>query len=94
MAAVTGCHPNYASFLMDKQTLHIQDIAVILNNLDEARRHLYNEGYIRSEYMKYMDRFVDDSAVLEVLRKVLASRRVILLAPGKSLTGGGGGHQF
>ena len=26
IASITGCHPNYATFLMNKQTLHIQDI--------------------------------------------------------------------
>ena len=32
IASVTGCHPNYASFLMNKQTLHVQDIHAILSN--------------------------------------------------------------
>lgn len=86
LAAVTGCHPNYASFLLDKQTLQARDIGTILNGLDETRRGLFDREYISQEYMKYMDHYVDDSEVCERIGHVISGRKVLLLAPGKSLS--------
>ncbi len=85
IASVTGCHPNYASFLLNRQTLHVQDIYAVLNHLDASRRMLFDREYINEEYLHYMSHHVDDRAVLEMLKKCIAERPVLLLAPGKSL---------
>lgn len=85
IASVTGCHPNYASFLLNRQTLHVQDIYAILNHLDAGRRMLFDREYINEEYLHYMNHHVDDRVVLEKLKKCIAERPVLLLAPGKSL---------
>ena len=93
MAAVTGCHPNYASFLLDKQTLHVQDIGTILNGLDAERRNLYDKDYISAEYVRYMSRYVDDTEACESVRNLIGGRKILLLAPGKSLDGAGTGAE-
>lgn len=85
IASIAGCHPNYASFLMNKQTLHVQDIYAILVNLDLDKRALFDKGYIGEEYLKYMNHYVDDSAVQMEMHNVLKNKQVLLLAPGKSL---------
>lgn len=85
LAAVTECHPNYASFLLNMQTLQIRDIGTILNGLDKEKRNLYDKEYIQSEYMKYMDHTVDDAEVRCKLKELVGGRRILLLAPGKSL---------
>ena len=85
LAAVAGCHPNYASFLLNKHTLQIRDIGTILNGLQDGKRDLYDCDYIQEEYMKYMDYYVDDSITCDLLRETISSKKVLLLAPGKSL---------
>ena len=85
LAAVTGCHPNYASFLLNKQTLQIRDIGTILNGLERKKRNLFDKEYIQEEYTKYMDHFVDDSIVCNEIRDIIGEKRILLLAPGKSL---------
>lgn len=85
LAAVTECHPNYASFLLNMQTLQIRDIGTILNGLDKDKRNLFDKEYIQSEYMKYMDHTVDDSSVRLQLSEIIQDKKVLLLAPGKSL---------
>lgn len=85
LAAVTGCHPNYASYLLNMQTLQIRDIGTILNGLEKNKRSLFDKDYIKSEYMKYMDHTVDDAHVLAQLSAMIGNRKVLLLAPGKSL---------
>ena len=85
LAAVTECHPNYASFLLNTQTLQVKDIGTILNGLSTEKKTLFDKEYIQSEYMKYMDHSVDDSDTREKLMRIIDGKKVLLLAPGKSL---------
>ena len=85
VAAVTGCHPNYASFLLNIQTLRMQDINAILTNLDADKKALYNKDYIKMKYQEYMNHEVDDSKALEYISRKIGTKKVLLLAPGKSL---------
>lgn len=85
IAAVSGCHPNYASFLLNLQTLNMYDINAILNGLDESKKAIFEKKYIESEYLKYMDHYVNDSNVLEEIAKIIGSKKVLLVAPGKSV---------
>ena len=85
IAAVSNCHPNYASFLLNKQTLHVQDIQHILSNLEVTRRALFDKEYISQEYVKFMNRHVDDSESLKELKSLIKGKKVLLIAPGKSI---------
>lgn len=85
IASITGCHPNYATYLMNLQTLHVQDIYSILNNMDKEHRALFDKVYIGDEYLKYMNHRVDDSKVQKEIRELLADKKILILAPGKSL---------
>lgn len=84
LSAVSGCHPNYASFLLDKQTLHVQDIHKILSSMDVQRRALFDKKYIEQMYLTYMHHHIDDSLAKEKIRTLINNRPVLLLAPGKS----------
>lgn len=85
IASVTNCHPNYASFLMNKQTLHVQDIHAILSSLAGEKRALFDKNYIAGEYLKYMSHHIDDSDVQKEIADRIGNKPVVLLAPGKSL---------
>lgn len=85
IASVTGCHPNYASFLLNKQTLHVQDIHAILNNLDMGKRALFDEQYIDAIYLEYLNHHVDDQTNLARIRDIISDKSVLILAPGRSL---------
>lgn len=85
IAAITGCHPNYANFLLNRQTLHVQDIYAILNNLDAARRHLFDKSYIEKKYSQYMNHLIDDSKVTAEIAERIKNKKLLLIAPGKSL---------
>lgn len=85
IASITGCHPNYASFLLNKQTMHVQDIYAVLKSLAPERRVLFDKSYIGEQYLKYMNHHVDDADNRETLSKSIGNATVLLLAPGKSL---------
>jgi len=85
VAAVTGCHPNYASFLLNVHTLQMADIYSILTGLDDNKKTLYNKEYINKKYKEYMAHEVDDTKSLEYLVQKIGKKNVLLIAPGKSL---------
>lgn len=87
IASICGCHPNYASFLLNKQTLHVQDIYSILNRLDERKRGIFDKKYAGQEYLNYMSHHVDDHNMIAALAVQLKGKKILLLAPGKSLRG-------
>ena len=86
VSAVANCHPNYAAYLMSKQTLRVQDIHSILHKLDVEKRALFDREYICQQYTAFMNNHVDDAQALETLRDRIAGRKVLLVAPGKSVT--------
>lgn len=84
ISAVSGCHPNYATFLLDKQTLHVQDIHKILSSMAPEKRSLFDKAYVADLYLTYMNNRVDDTQTRTMLRQKMGDRPVLLLAPGKS----------
>ena len=85
IAAVAMCHPNYASYLLNLQTINIQSINRILKSLPLDKRSIYDKAYIQKKYREYMDHHVDDEKDIERLLKLIDGRKVLLMAPGKSL---------
>lgn len=86
IASITGCHPNYAIYLINKQTLNTQGIYAILNGLDIEKRPLFDKQYIIEQYMKYMNHHVEDEDVRLSLKRAIGNKKVLLIAPGKSIS--------
>jgi isopropylmalate/homocitrate/citramalate synthase len=53
LSASVGCHPNYATFLVNKKTLSIVDMQKILSELDKVKKKSYNEEYVSKIYIDY-----------------------------------------
>lgn len=85
LSATKSCHPNYAKFLLNKQTLQSVDVNRIMDTMDEAKRDIYDEAYIAKLYTHYKSRQIDDSVALERLRGEIGDKRVVVVAPGKSV---------
>ena len=85
MAAVHGCHPSYASFLMNKQTLTMNEVDLILRNLPTEDRYLYHKELIEERYYSFQNHNIDDTKGREQLRELVKDREILLLAPGKSI---------
>lgn len=85
IAAVNNCHPNYATFLMNKQTLCIRDINSIIRSIPEESKRLYNVDLISELYRNYQQHNIDDSEVLQKIKNMCRGRKILILAPGKSL---------
>lgn len=84
MAALNNCHPNYASYLLARQTLRVRDINAILSAMPDDKSMLFDERYAEECYKGYLSRTIDDTVALGELTKMIAGRDVIVVAPGAS----------
>jgi 4-hydroxy 2-oxovalerate aldolase len=85
IASINNCHPNYAAYLINKQTITIKDIDAIIKSIDDTKRTLYDEAYITELYFSYQKHTIDDNASLRELRSMFADKTILMLAPGKSI---------
>lgn len=85
LAASHKCHPNYSSYLIDKQTISIEAINSILLRIPDNKKAVYDENLIKQLYLDYQENVVDDSDVIEDLRQKIGSKSVLVIAPGKTI---------
>lgn len=85
IAAANNCHPNYASYLMNMQTLCVKDINTIIKNIPTEKRHLFDKSLINNLYLKYQSNSIDDSKAIGEIAELCRDKPILVLAPGKSL---------
>lgn len=85
IAAVRKCHPNYATYLMNLQTLTVKDIEFIMGSIPKDKRALYDKECVKELYNQYLAHYVDDSEAIKELRTLWKNKTILALAPGKSL---------
>jgi 4-hydroxy 2-oxovalerate aldolase len=86
LAAINNCHPNYATYLINRKTLPIKSISTILKNITQDQRELYNKKYIEELYQQFQQHNIDDTDSRERLKELLTGRNILIIAPGSSLT--------
>jgi len=85
ISAKHNCHPNYASYLADKDTLTIEDISNILSGIDENKRNHLDKVYVDNLYLNYQAHKINDSVVKDKLTEIFKGKTVIAIAPGSSI---------
>jgi 4-hydroxy 2-oxovalerate aldolase len=85
LASIRGIHPNYAAYLINKDSTPIPQIDRILNKLPKENRHLYNEANIASLYFAEMCNAVDDSKTIETLRSLTKARSILVITSGNTV---------
>lgn len=85
LAASNDCHPNYVSYLMQKQTLSVKSINDILGRLEGEKKLLYDKNTIERLYLEYQKNEVNDDAAMAQLREKLGCRPILLIGPGSSM---------
>lgn len=86
LAASLQVHPNYASFLTDKASISVENMSEILSSIPDNRKSNFDENLIQNLYLKYQENEVDDNKILEKLKSDIADKKILLLAPGKTIT--------
>lgn len=85
IAAIHACHPNYAAYLLNKQTLTMTDIESILRSIPQQHRVEFDRELVRQLYRRYQSKQIDDSKAVEELSDLIRGRHLLVLAPGQSL---------
>lgn len=85
IAACNKCHPNYAVYLMNKQTLTMKDIEKIVSLIPKEERILYNKSLIEELYLNYQNIKINDKETIQYLRQLFYGKNILLLASGKTL---------
>ncbi len=85
IAAVNDCHPNYATYLTNMQTLFVKDINSIIKMVQSDKKYIFDKEYINQLYSEYQKRFIDDTETIKKIEELCLGRRVLILAPGKTL---------
>lgn len=85
IAAITNCHPNYASYLMNKQTISIKSINTILKQIPIEKKDLFDNQFIEGLYINYQNQFVDDTKDIKIIKNLIKERKILIIAPGKSI---------
>ena len=86
LSASLGCHPNYAIFLAEKQTLSARALREILQSLSVDDKVIFNKEKAEKYYKDYLEKYVDDAEAISGLREKFYGKSVLLLAPGNSLS--------
>lgn len=85
IAAHHVCHPNYAAYLINRRTLTMQDIEKIILSIPEEYKVLYDQKLIERLYNRFQSRKIDDTQAVAQISRAIAGRRLLILAPGKTL---------
>ena len=85
LSASTGCHPNYAIYLAEKNTLPVKSFNELLRSIPAEEKANFSRDKAERFYQEYQQNYVDDSAVLAELTKEIAGRNVLLVANGGSV---------
>lgn len=86
LSAANQCTPSYASHFYNKHMLPIDQVGELLGLIAPEKKISFDKNYAEQLYKQYNERkAVDDSAVVKDLVTELAGKKVLLVAPGKSV---------
>lgn len=85
LAATNHCHPNYAKYLVDKQTVPVEIINKLLKNIPDEKKSSFDATLIKQIYLDNFSNSIDDTTTLDYLKNLLSKKEILILAPGKSL---------
>lgn len=86
LSATTGCHPNYAIYLAEKDSLTVKSFNELLRNIPEDKKAVFSKSNAEEFYYQYQQNYIEDRESLAELSLTMHNRIILILAPGKSLT--------
>lgn len=84
LSATHAVHPNYASYLADKNTLTVEAMDGIFNLMSAEKRVEFDKEYVEQVYLEYMASGASQKEHEEELSSAIRGKKVLLIAPGKS----------
>lgn len=85
LSACNSCHPNYAIHLAEKDSLSVKAFDELLQSIPDEQKAKFSKENAEHYYRAYMENFYDDKNDVQMLKYILKDRKILLLAPGKTL---------
>ena len=82
LSASFDCHPNYATYLIDKNTNHIVGIRQVLSRIPEEKKVSFDRKLIESLYMDFL---LEPKSKAGGTWEIPAQQKVLLIASGSSV---------
>ncbi len=87
LSAINGCTPSYAGHFYSKHMLPIDQVSELLGLIREDKKISFDKDYAEELYLEYNARKkCDDTEAVEHLKSAVNGKKVLLIAPGKSIT--------
>ncbi len=85
LSARFNLHRNYAEFYLAKGDLTNRDINHILSRFDRLKCTVFDAEYAEKMYNEYRNNSIKDENALQSLKKEIAGRSILVIAPGYSI---------
>ncbi len=85
IAGMYQCHVNNIAYLLNNHRTNSRDMRNIIDSLTTEQRRQYDYDLLESKYLENQNRIVDDEAAGEEIKAVFRGRKILLLAPGRSI---------
>ena len=80
------CTPSYAAYFYAKQMLPLEQVGELLGKIEPHKAISFDKNYAEQLYSRFRaETSVDDSATVEKIASTIVGKRVLLIAPGKSI---------
>lgn len=87
LSAINHCTPSYASHFYNKHMLPIEQVAELLGIIREDKKISFDRNYAEELYFQYnTQKNADDVEVIQKLNNLFAGKRIVLIAPGKTIS--------
>ncbi len=86
LSSANHCTPSYASYYFNKHMLPIDQVGELLSMLAEEKKISFDKAYAEEVYLEYnQSKTVDDTRVVDDLKSEISGKKVLLVAPGRSV---------
>ena len=86
LSSINHCTPSYAGHFYNKHMLPIDQVAELLGMVAEDKKISFDKQYAEELYQQYnMSKSYRDDITLEKLKEKIQGKKVLLVAPGKSI---------
>ncbi len=82
LSASLDCHPNYASYLVNKKTTHIADIRQILNKIPLENKNSFDEKIVDDLYQVFL---LTEKSTPRGQLNISSNKKILLVASGSSI---------
>lgn len=85
LSAAHNTHPNYATYLDDKNTLTVENMDEIFSMMSDEKRDGFDKTYIEELYIQYMAKGKINDIHLSSMKDALKGKKVLIIGPGRSV---------